>query len=559
MKKFSFRKILYVGFLSMCISSISCGRSNDEPKPSPVVTPEKCSDEKAINNGGEAPCEYEKSKPDTLSISVSVIDTELADGSLGGKLAAETKYRTIVYKEDGSYFLHNDYIVDSDTNENFSLIKSDTEKYTIVVYSFNSIKDLPEVTDAEKGNINTALLNFDVNQGQLMYAKVENYKPLKNENIELKLKHKFIPFTLTIDNGATPSDFYKIEKVEYAKINNNQKGEISLSSGNITNRTDLQEQNLIFPGDILPLGKEYSSTPIWLNIEKETNLIYKLKTDLSSKIGTTFMNDDEIERKKNFDDKEINKIIKIQNSSNQEIIKKQKCGAWMSDTKFLEFMCLNLGASASSFDSVVNLGHPLVNETGTVVTHPTVGGDFLGAKYLWGKKNPIVTQEEDLNLISETIEWGNRGDYPVISDDLAWRSDTKTLSDPCPNGYRIPGLDEINAIFEYNRYSEDFTIDEKSLSYFSLRFPAKFKKPFTNSIAVGYFLILQSAGYYNSKGEYIRENDYVNIAVATKGNDNIRVRSVKLGDRSMEKIQVIPKGSEEEQKRYAITVHCVKE
>jgi len=560
MKKFISRKILYVGLLSMCIASISisCGRNNDEPKPSPV-TPEKCTDEKAVNNGEEAPCRYEEPKPDILSISVSVVDTELVEGSLNGKLATETKYRAIVYKEDGSYFSHNDYTVDSDTNENFSLIKSDTEKYTIVVYSFNSTNDLPEITDKEKVNINSAVINFDINQGQLMYARINNYKPLKNENIEVKLRHKFTPFTLIIDNSSTLSDFYKIEKVEYAKINNNQKGEISLSSGNITNRTDLQEQNLVFPGDILSLGNKSSSVPVWLNIEKETNLVYKLKTDLSSKVGTNLMNEKEKERAKIFNDKEISKIIKIQNSGNGEVINKQKCGAWISDTKFLEFMCLNLGATASSFDSIVNLGYPLENEEGSG-THPTVGGDFLGAKYLWGKKKPIVTQEEDSNIISEITNWENRGDFPVISDDLAWRSDTKTLSDPCPNGYRIPGLDEINAIFEYNKYNEDFTIDEKSLSYFSFgTFSPRVKKSLVNSIAIGYFLMLQSAGHYDSKGNYIREKDYVNIAVATRGNDNVRVRSVKLGARDKEKIQVIPKGSEEEQNRYAITVRCVKE
>jgi len=537
MKKLSIKRIFCIlSSIGMVCAYISCSRNSDEPKPvsDHSSKTEKCTDDKATNKGEDLPCKYEESKPKPISIGISVVDTELPGEESVGKLTTGTRYRAIFYKEDGSYFAHNDYAVDSSTNQNFSFENGDTEKYTIVVYSFNSTEELPEITEAEKGNIKSSVLDFDVNQGQLMYAKLDSYKPSNDENIEVKLKHKFIPFVLSVDNSATLSDFYKIEKVEYAKISNNQKGKISLSSGEITERTNLQEQNVIFSEGILPLGAKSSSTPVWLNVEGDTNLIYKLKTDLPSY-------EREKERAKRFEDKEISKSISVKGNKYEEIVAKQKCGAWISDTEFLEFMCQNLGTTASSFDMAVNLGYEYNK-------HPSVTRDATGAMYQWGKKDPVLTQEENLKNKGAVTGW----DSTPVSDNNAWNSDFKTALDPCPDGYRIPKESEISKLWEYNIEHFD-ECNDVGIKYYST-----ISRAITDGIRIiyacgmGYFLTLISDGYRKPEnGKHGRELSEINIPVTSKtNNEDSHTRILTLFENNPTKI-----GKE----AYGVKVHCVKE
>jgi len=542
MKKLNFNKISCILILCVYFSIfVSCGRSNDDPKPTPELPrepeTEKCIDDKAINKGEDLPCKYEEPKPEIITVSVSVVGTESFGDTSNEGLVSGTRYRAIFYKEDGSYFAHNDYVVDGHDNQNFSFEKGGSEKYTVVVYSFNSTEELPEITEIEKENIKSSVLDFDINQGQLMYARVENYQTNKGD-IEVKLKHKFSTFSLVIDNSATLSDFYKIEKVEYAKISNNQKGKISLSSGEITERTDVTEQDVVFLDDILPLGTKSSSVPVRLNVEGNANLTYKLKTDLYSKVGTFFYDDEEKANAEKFKDKEISKSISVQDTNYEEVITKQKCGAWVSDTKFLEFMCQNLGATASSFDYVVNLGY-MKGEL------PNITADAVGAKYQWGRKKPALTQEENLDpkKNQEVIGW----DSTSVSDNNAWNSDFKTALDPCPNGYRIPDVDEISALYEHNEKNLDKMGD---VGVFLYRSKIEEDDRFVSGLGLGYFLLLQSDGYRDSEnGEFKKETNKVSIAVTSK-HSNPQTRRVTIEYDGVDK---------KDDKAYGVTVRCVKE
>jgi len=538
MRKLNFKEILCGLLLSMCVVSItiSCGRDNEDPK-------------------------QEKTNPDTFSIGIQIADTEFSDGISNGEFAADTKYRAIVYREDGSYLMHNNYTIGA-SNENFSFNKKSSEKYTVVVYSFNSTKDLPAITDSEKGNIRTAVLDFDVNQGQIMYAKIDNYKLSKSENIKVKLKHMLIPFTLIVDNSATPSDFYKIQKVEYAKISNNQKGKISIFSGEVIERSDSQEQNLLFPVGTLPLGVKSSSTPVWLNVDKIANLIYKLKTDFSDKIGSGFSPTENRAKEKaeNFEDKEISKSINVEQVAKyDEVITKQKCGAWISNSEFLEFMCQNLGATASSFDFIANLGH----SKGFTDEHPSVNENALGAKYQWGKKEPILTQDDENKLNHGKIEWlYDEEKFAPVDDNSAWKGISKTELDPCPDGYRIPSVDEISSMYEYNKVITS-NIEEKGSYIFSRKMNRGGKEYSINAVGFGYFLLLQTNGYRGIIGELNEnEDNLINILVAGKPNDVTHPRSVRIGVDLTGKnrgLTVINHEDREGHSRIGLTVRCVKE
>jgi len=563
MRKFNFIKIVCGLLLSVFTLSISvsCDRKGEELKSESKSTETKkniCVDEKAINNGKESPCEYEYLNSKTFLVNVSVIDTEFSDGSSGGVLENGTKYRALVYKEDGSCFSYKDLIIGDISEQNISFQKENKEKYTIVIYSFNS-KELSQITDSERENINTSVLGFNIDQGQLMYAKIENYEPSEGKNIEVKLKHKFSLFTLIVDNSDTLSDFYKIEKVEYAKINNNQKGKIFLSSGNVTERTEPIDQNLVFLENKVTLGGKLNSEVVWLNVdnESEVNLIYKLKSDLYSKVGSYFASNEEQERAKDFDDKEVRKSFKIvQGNKYEKIITKQKCGAWKADTEFLEFMCQNLGANLSSFDFVVNLGQQQLEKD----KHPGIKVDAIGAKYQWGKKYPFFTSELEKQFDEGKFTWleFQKDKDLTPAYDLDWRGDYKTKSDPCPDGYRLPRVNEIYDLYEYNR-SNINDISEKSISIFQGSYNVKDSDKYNSitGIGIGYFLLLQSNGSRKSYGSLNSETGYVNIAVSAEPiNTGEYVRALKIGG---ERVQFIEKGTDQYLYHFGLTVRCVKE
>jgi len=537
MKKNNFKKSLCGLFLFICVLSVavSCNRSEYKPE------------------------SLEQADPNVVSIGVQIADTEFADGTSSGLLATDIKYRAIVYREDGSYFWHNDYVTGRSTNRNFSFNKKNDEKYTVVVYSYNSTKRLPAITDIEMGNIRSAVLDFDLTQGELMYMKVENYKPSKSENIKVKLRHRFVPFTLTFDNSSSPSDFYKIERVEYAKISNNKKGKISLLDGEVTERRDPHEQNLLFSVNAIELGEKVTSTVAWLNVERTANLIYKLKSDLSSKIGVNFGIKEDKEKAKIFKDKEIIKSVSLEKGKLDEVITKQKCGAWISDTEFLEFMCQNLGATSTSFDFMANLGHTNVERR--AYEHPSVKREALGAKYHWGEKELILTEEDEKKLDAKEINWTDRVDITRASNDLTWKGSSKTTSDPCPNGYRIPRAEEISSLYNYNKeLSED--VSKIGMRDFSRTYEGRGgTTDNVSAIGFGYFLLLQSNGCRNLPGQ-LRDEDLgiINIAVASGAGDmsnarNARIK-ISLGGQGL---QIIENGTVNNYINYALTVRCVKE
>jgi len=440
--KLSLKEGVRTLFVCLFMASFSCSSSDDpqpeEPKDNPKVQkcedknatnyneeglcvfPEKkCEDENAINNGEPGDCKY----PKTFSVGVSVIDTEFVGEISNGQLEAGTKYRSIVYKEDGSYLEHKDYTVGS-TIENFSL--ANTDKYTIVVYSFGSTENLPEITDVEKGNISNATLDFDVNQGNLTYAKISDYVPESDGNVNVKLINKFSLITLSLNNQtSSPSVLSTITQINNVQIDNNQKGKISLSSGEITERTDSQMANITFSSNTFNDGDFATSTPVWVNIVGD---------DISYSYSIT------IERQGASQDMVISNVIGIAPGTKLNIdIIENKCGAYVSPTEFKEFACFNLGAD--------NTADPL-----------ELSQAIYGDIYQWGRNSPSATMKQHLDPANRP-EWTagtwDGSNFPlnnwmVVNNGIF----SKGSMDPCPTGYRLPSSVEFNQIFENNKVLE---------------------------------------------------------------------------------------------------------
>jgi len=116
-------------------------------------------------------------------------------------------------------------------------------------------------------------------------------------------------------------------------------------------------------------------------------------------------------------DRQIKLTAKVQDCS--------CCGAYISDTNWIAFMCHNLGAD-ESLDPFI----------------PAKG--LHGAKYQWGRKTPVLTMAQDQASSATIPGWDNTNLWPV--DSLFWMGGIKTNYDPCPDGYSVPSRDIWEAI-----------------------------------------------------------------------------------------------------------------
>ena len=102
------------------------------------------------------------------------------------------------------------------------------------------------------------------------------------------------------------------------------------------------------------------------------------------------------------------------------------CGAYVSSGVWKEFMCWNLGAdqSADPFTPAAALN-----------------GDY----YQWGSKTSAATRDAINGTWSSTAPTSYYG-----NNTTATNSTTKSTTDPCPDGYRVPSSDEWNGVFTNN-------------------------------------------------------------------------------------------------------------
>jgi uncharacterized protein (TIGR02145 family) len=100
-------------------------------------------------------------------------------------------------------------------------------------------------------------------------------------------------------------------------------------------------------------------------------------------------------------------------------------GAFVGLNVWKNFMPHNLGA-----DTTLDPSDPVQG----------INGNY----YQWGRSTVVASAYTSSNAISG---W-NTSNVP----DDAWQSSIKTINDPCPPGYRIPYINELNTLQSYNSF-----------------------------------------------------------------------------------------------------------
>lgn len=77
-----------------------------------------------------------------------------------------------------------------------------------------------------------------------------------------------------------------------------------------------------------------------------------------------------------------------------------------------------------------------------------------GAKYQWGQKTPILTQQE---ASFPPYNTGFPGWTANVTASTNWQDGVKGLNDPCPTGFRIPSATELQGVSNNNTKSPTST------------------------------------------------------------------------------------------------------
>ena len=121
--------------------------------------------------------------------------------------------------------------------------------------------------------------------------------------------------------------------------------------------------------------------------------------------------------------RQVSRVIKVQDC---------ECGCGLIGTssgKWRRIACHNLGANtaADPFDN----NSPMAKE-----------GLLNGSYYQWGKKKEVAKYDTSAGAISG---WSNS-----YANDNSWNGTNKTANDPCPDGFRVPSLVEMNDFLSFN-------------------------------------------------------------------------------------------------------------
>jgi uncharacterized protein (TIGR02145 family) len=109
----------------------------------------------------------------------------------------------------------------------------------------------------------------------------------------------------------------------------------------------------------------------------------------------------------------------------------RKCGAYISQGVWADFMCHNLGVANANTD-------PLA-----------AGWEVNGGYWQWGRKNPAAPGPTG-PLSKDANDGIQPGWSNVSASDAAWKSELKTAEDPCPPGYKVPSKDDWNSVISNN-------------------------------------------------------------------------------------------------------------
>ncbi|MET7038277.1 hypothetical protein ABTU94_16585 [Elizabethkingia miricola] len=333
----------------------------------------------------------------------------------GNSLGAGVKFRVIAYRQsNGAYHTYQDYTVGETA---IPMMLDNGAPYNIVVYSYGTTS-LPVISSGEQSNISSATVNYDDVNRDFLYQKIAFTPTNATNTLNITLRHKVAQITTILNSVNNSGNITAIDSGVLTSHYTN--GVYSLSSGTMSGRTTLSSGvALNFPSSGFP-GVTQTSTPVFINNDTGGNASGGFSANITVGGVTKTFN--------------LPNSFKItpENKSNLTI-NLSRCGAYLGpgNTQWKNFMCHNLGADQSA--------DPF-----------TPAAAIHGAKYQWGantgEAGRYYSQANDQSNSGAISGWIGGS----VKADGSWLDGSKTINDPCPDGYRVPTAAQWQAIINNN-------------------------------------------------------------------------------------------------------------
>lgn len=329
-------------------------------------------------------------------------------------LPSGSRYKITVYDARGTYVMERDYIRGQESEKDLTFNLSSDHDYTFIIYSIGSSAELPTITynDPSNKTLRTGLLNVN-DDVALTYARKDIKVDGKNTNhIDAVLKHKFSQIEVNFISGIMPIKDLKANLTPGYKT-----GNLQLYDGNIINNGTASQ----IPIEFNELNK---TSIIGKKIVINSNTNKAVLTIPSITLGTeTF----------NYDGPYLENLTIWPGM-------KYKLNVVISNDSYLNYM----GQPVVRIDGMKWMRHNLGANTSINPNQDPSVKELHGNYYVFGRPTPIGN--------ADSVQLPANAE-PYDGDGKAWNSGTeenpiKTANDPCPNGFRIPTVTELQKLFD---------------------------------------------------------------------------------------------------------------
>lgn len=361
-------------------------------------------------------------------------------------LQAGIRYKLVVYGEDGSYVMEQDYISGQEASVSPITTLKAENTYNFVVYSIGSATELPVITytDPNKKTLATASVNNITGESDPMYfSKLMKVSGNNTNYVDITLKHLFSQIIVSLDANDVAT-FMKITDVSDVSISpHNNMMNLKLSDAS-TSPSGLAAngKNITFPQITTP-ARNITALPVLINTPAVTNGNFVIKSlTLKAKAGSTV------------------------SVTHQNLV--------LSNLKITPGVKYNLKLSLMRKDAYLTYrGYPAVRINGFIWMRHNLGANtsldpdtpvqgLLGNYYQFGRSKVVANANTPASAITP---WDS-----TFPPNNAWNSGTsdvpvKTANDPCPEGWRAPSNIEMFALVSSTTKSLVGTPNELPTNY----------------------------------------------------------------------------------------------
>lgn len=415
----------------------------------------------------------------TQDVNTATSSVAKASSSQPNKAAADTtlvkpniRYKIIAYDQNGLYVAEKDYTRGSESTAGAFMLDGG-KTYSFIIYSINSTSTLPAVTFANTANktLATSSVNIGGNDDFMYYRKNMTVSGTANNYLDVVLQHKLSQITTTIDASQSG---YNVTSVTSHFTPHNSTATVNLTDGSIARTGTVGNSAVTFTS---PNALIVTSVPTIINANANNTTSYTID---NITIGPLTQSN-------------------ITPFTNLNITPGVKYNMKLTIVPNDEYLT-HAGLPAVRINGAIWMRHNVGVDTNLDPDQNPLTSAIHGNYYQWGRSAIVAgptANSTNGNWIRNSTAYA------------AWNGGTeaipiKTASDPCPTGYKIPTLTQVQKLLNDVVASNQGNFTGSVTNYSSAKILTSKRKSNVK-------LTLPAQGYSNVSGSEFNNLASVNI------------------------------------------------